>query len=134
MGESRSDGSPGLIKHRYIVRNKTRGVSLARRLRLAGRSSERRKGLLGVSEMNADEGLWIAPCEAVHTFGMKMPIDVIFLDRDYVVKRIRHALAPNRVSVCLSSSSVIELAAGRIAWSGTQLDDQLEFIDSCKLT
>src|ERR1700751_2376940 len=112
MGESRSDDPPRLIRPSCTVLNNTRGVSLATRVRLAAHSSERRKGLLGVDNLDGDGGLWIWPCEAIHTFGMRMLIDVIFLDSQHVVRKIRRALAPNRLSVCISSLSVLELAAG----------------------
>jgi uncharacterized protein len=131
MGESRSDDPPRLIRPSCTVLNNTRGVSLATRVRLAAHSSERRKGLLGVDNLDGDGGLWIWPCEAIHTFGMRMLIDVIFLDSQHVVRKIRRALAPNRLSVCISSSSVLELAAGTIAASGTEVNDRLEFVVSC---
>jgi uncharacterized membrane protein (UPF0127 family) len=58
---------------------------------------------------------------------MKMPIDVIFLDRSYRVRKIRHNIGPNRISFCISAASVLELAPGTITASGTQLNDRLEF-------
>jgi uncharacterized membrane protein (UPF0127 family) len=83
--------------------------------------------------MDGEAGLWICPCEAIHTFGMKFPIDVIFLDRDYRVRKVRRELTPNRISFCLSASSVVELRAGAIAASGTQLNDRLEFTNCSDL-
>jgi uncharacterized membrane protein (UPF0127 family) len=58
---------------------------------------------------------------------MKFAIDVIFLDREYRVRQIRRDLAPNRISFCLSASSVLELPAGTIGASGTEVNDKLHF-------
>jgi hypothetical protein len=110
----------------YAVRNRTRDLLVAGRVRVAGVSRERRKGLSGIAEMPADTGLWIIPCEAIHTFGMKMRIDVVFLDRDFRVRHTRSALAPNRVAVCLRAYSVLELAPGSIERSGTRAGDHFE--------
>lgn len=48
----------------------------------ATRTLERMRGLLGRSTLGGDEALWIAPCNAVHTIGMRMPIDIVLLARD----------------------------------------------------
>lgn len=109
----------------YNLFNLDRGISVARRVWVATNSGERRKGLLGISEMDRECGLWINPCEAVHTFGMQMPLDIVFLDRDYRVRKIRRGVVPNRISICLSASSVVELAAGALAESGTEVNDKL---------
>ncbi len=99
---------------------------LASRVRLAGTSRERRRGLLGETAFDNISGLWIVPCEAVHTFGMKMPIDSIFLDKRLCVKSLRTNLKPGRVAICLSAHSVLELPAGTVTSSGTAVGDRLE--------
>ena len=48
---------------------------------IADTSQKRRTGLLKHSNLAAGEGLWIVPCEAVHTFGMNFPIDVLYLSK-----------------------------------------------------
>jgi uncharacterized membrane protein (UPF0127 family) len=58
---------------------------------------------------------------------MKFPIDLVFLDRNMVVKKVRHAVMPGRLSMCLSAHSVLELAAGSIRLSRTTPGDRLEF-------
>ena len=73
------------------------------------------------------EGLWIVPCEAIHTFGMKFAIDVIFLNRKHVVIKTRHNMPRRRLSFCLPAHSVLELPAGKIAGTGTRPGDQLHF-------
>jgi len=63
------------------IRNQSRDTLVADRADIADTSAKRRTGLLKHTGLEPGEGLWIAPCEAVHTIGMKFPIDVLFLDK-----------------------------------------------------
>jgi uncharacterized protein len=111
----------------YVVFNLDRGLTVAERVCVAGDSARRRTGLLGIESLPSGAGLWIAPCEAIHTFGMKMAIDAIFLDRKFHVKKLRTYLPPRRISLCLSADSVLEVAAGTVARSNTVVGDRLTF-------
>jgi uncharacterized protein len=108
------------------VWNRTQSTLLAGRAHAAATSEERRTGLLRHTGLEADEGLWIAPCEAVHTIGMKFPIDVLFLDKKRKVLKIRKNMAKWRMAACLRAHSVLELQAGRSEATGTKVGDQLE--------
>jgi hypothetical protein len=110
------------------VRNETRDAVLAEAAGVAATSAARRKGLLGRERLAEGEGLWIAPCEAVHTWGMKFAIDVVYLDRRRRVLKVRPSLPPWRISGCLRAHSVLELPAGTAQRTGTRPGDQLEFI------
>jgi len=112
---------------RFSIINRTRQKELARCVDVAGDAASRRKGLLGRETLADGEGLWIVPCEAVHTFGMQFPIDLVYVDRDKRVKKIRHSVPARRLSACLSAYSVIELAAGVVRRTGTKAGDKLEF-------
>lgn len=109
-----------------VVRNLTRGTQVADRLEVAGSGPKRSKGLLGRKSLGVGEGLWIIPCEAVHTFLMKFPIDLIYLDRKHQVKKVRSSVPAWRVSGCLSAHSVLELPAGTINRTRTEKGDSLE--------
>lgn len=116
------------IKEReYLVINLDRKTTVAERVQVAGHSAARRKGLRGRDGLEAGAGLWIAPCEAIHTFGMRMPIDAIFLDRKYQVKKLRANLAPGRIFFCLAAESVLELEAGTLERTWTVMGDRLRF-------
>jgi uncharacterized membrane protein (UPF0127 family) len=112
---------------RLQVSNLTRHTVLATAMELADSGSRRNKGLLGRQGLAPGEGLWIVPCEAVHTFGMKFPIDLVYLDRGKRVKKLRNSVPPWRLSACLSAHSVIELPAGTIRNTQTEPGDALEF-------
>ena len=124
----RSHMVPGLKKIR--VCNSTRGSVLAESADVADQSAARRKGLLGRSTFTQGEGLWITPCESVHTWGMKFPIDVVYLDRSRRVRKVRENMTPWRMSMHLLSESVLELPTGAIRQSGTRVGDQLEFTET----
>lgn len=111
----------------YAADNLTRGSAVATRVRIAATSRERRRGLLKTESMQPGEGLWIAPCEAIHTVGMRWPIDVLFLDRNYQVRKIVRELIPWRLALCVTASSVLELPAGALNSTGTEIGDILIF-------
>jgi hypothetical protein len=108
------------------VRNLTRDVVLAEAAEVADTSAKRRTGLLKHTSLAPGDGLWIVPCESVHSFFMKFTIDVLYLDRQHRVKKIRPEMVPWRASACLTAHSVLELPAGSITRTGTQKGDQLE--------
>jgi uncharacterized membrane protein (UPF0127 family) len=109
------------------VANQTRGRVLADRADIANTSATRRTGLLKHQGLEPGEGLWIAPCEGVHTFGMKFTIDVVFLSRKKQVLKTRPAMVKRRIAFSLRAYSVLELPAGTLAETGTVAGDQLEF-------
>jgi len=73
---------------------------------------ERMRGLLARPPLQRDEGLLIAPCASVHTFGMGYPIDIVFLDRDWKIIKMVSRLKPFRTAGCARAAMTLELAAG----------------------
>ena len=106
--------------------NVTRGTVLSTQLELAGTGPSRKKGLLGRDCLLPGEGLWIVPCEAVHTFFMQFPIDLVYLDRKNRIKKLRSSVGPWRVSGCMTAHSVMELPAGAIRETQTEPGDTIE--------
>lgn len=82
------------------------------RIRQALRWWSRAIGLLATPRLDDPSGLWIAPCNSVHTLGMRYPIDVVFLRRDGTVARIVPRLAPWRAAACRQAHATLELRAG----------------------
>jgi uncharacterized protein len=123
-----SGGSGAKTNRRIRVLNLTRRTVLADSVEVAGHGAARRKGLLGRDGLAAGEGLWIVPCESVHTIGMRFPIDLVYLDRNKKVRKVRSGVPPWRLSACLSAHSVIELASGTIQTTKTTPGDKLEFL------
>jgi hypothetical protein len=107
------------------VRNETRRTILAEAAEVADTSAKRRTGLLKHNCLEPGQGLWILPCESVHTFFMKFPIDLVYLDKRRRVRKVRRAVPAWRLSACLAAHSVLELPAGTIERTGTAAGDQL---------
>lgn len=73
-----------------------------------------------------DTVLAIAPSNAVHTFGMQFPIDVLFVRRDgLVVKRVLN-LKARRIAAAFRAFAVLEFATGSPTVAATQVGDRLE--------
>lgn len=115
---------------RMRVTNVTRNTMLATCMEVAESAAMRSKGLLGRERLAPGEGLWISPCEAVHTFWMKFPIDLVYLDRKKQIRKLVCAVPPWRLSACLRAHSVIELPSGTIRETQTRPGDTLEITDA----
>jgi uncharacterized protein len=66
-------------------------------------------GLALLRRGRAGQGLLIPRCRSVHTFGMRFPLDVLFLDEDDRVIELRRAVPPCRVIRCAGAMAVLEL-------------------------
>ena len=108
------------------MRNLTRNAILGEAVDVADTSEKRRTGLLKHTGLAPGEGLWIKPCESVHTFFMKFAIDLVYIDKKQKVRKARKAVPPWRLSACLSAHSILELPAGTIERTGTQAGDELK--------
>jgi uncharacterized membrane protein (UPF0127 family) len=86
------------------------------------------QGLLGRKSLQPGEGLLITPCMGIHTFAMRFPIDVLFIDkRNIVIAAIRN-LRPNRLTrLYPGASGVIELPVGTLDVTETRAGDLIEF-------
>ena len=111
------------------VRNQTRGTVLCARARLARNFQDRRRGLLGRSQLNRDEGMLfqaepVLPLMWMHTFFMAFPIDIVFLGRDNVVMKIQASLKPWRLSaIVLGARLAIEVSEGVAMRAETAVGD-----------
>ncbi len=108
------------------VRNLTKNTILADRADIANSSATRKKGLLKHTGLAEGEGLWIVPCEGVHSFFMRFAIDVVFIDKKRVVTKVRSPMVKSRIALSIRAHSTIELPVGTIQKSRTAVGDQLE--------
>jgi uncharacterized protein len=84
-------------------------------------------GLLGRSSMSDEEAMWFDGCSQIHTLGMRMPIDVLFLDEAATVIRLVAAAQPWCPWIgAARARSVVELAGGACARVGIEAGMQLE--------
>ncbi len=107
--------------------NTTRGTVLAGQARVADNLWTRLVGLLRDKGLADGDGLWIVPCNSIHSFAMKFIFDAVFLDKDQRVVHLMSEMPPWKTSkMVFTAKSVLELPAGAIAKSGTQIGDQFE--------
>lgn len=118
---------PPPSEQRLKVTNLTRNTVLATSMEVADTSALRSKGLLGRDGLMSGGGLWIIPCESVHTFFMRFPIDLVYLDRRNRIRKVRSEVGPWRISACFTAHSVLELPAGVIRATQSRRGDILEF-------
>ena len=70
------------------------------------------RGLLGKRQLLPGEGLLISPCNQVHTFFMRFPIDVLFMTKDNQVTYIE-TLPPGKIGKRVKEAAyVLEVASG----------------------
>lgn len=109
------------------ITNHTRHTTLAEACEQARSFVARGRGLMGRTDLAPGAGMLIDPCSSIHTFFMRFPIDVIFINRAHQVVGLHPAMPPGRpYAGARGARAVIELPAGVIAASRTQIGDQLE--------
>jgi uncharacterized membrane protein (UPF0127 family) len=82
---------------------------LGREVRVATTFSARLLGLAHLDREETGPGLLILRCSSVHTFGMRFPLDLYFLDQDGVAIEVRQGVWGRRLASCRRSVAVVEL-------------------------
>jgi len=107
-----------------LVINETRNGVLADKATYAGTFWSRLRGWMGKRQAQPGEALILYPCRSVHTFWMRFPIDVLFLDRQGFVVYTLETVRPFSVSpVVRPARTVIELPPGIIRQTSTRVGD-----------
>lgn len=107
-------------------RNQTRNTVLAERARVADTMVTRMVGLLSSKGLAEGEGLWIQPCNSIHTWFMRFTIDALFLDKENRVVKSVERMRPWRLTwIAPKAIGVLELPEGRIEKTGTKVGDVL---------
>ena len=100
------------------------------RVEVAGSLIGKMRGLMGRSQLAADEGLYLPGTNSIHMFFMRFPIDILFLgtptaDGALPVLALRHGLRPWRGVVwwVRGAKGAVELPAGSIETVGLRVGD-----------
>lgn len=73
-------------------------------------------------------------CHAIHTFFMRFPVDILFLDRkNRIIKSIQGVRPWQVVSGGRRTKSVLELPAGHIRREGLGIGDRIECVEKLRL-
>lgn len=91
----------------------------------------RLKGLIGRESLGPDSCVYFEFCRSVHTFFMKFPIDVVFLDRDFTIVQIEKSVPPGTFVFCknLEGIHAIETKGDCFGNTGAEIGDMLQFAD-----
>jgi uncharacterized membrane protein (UPF0127 family) len=96
------------------LRNLRTGAVLADQVRVADTPGARQLRLLARDVVQGDDGLWLDGCTEVNTFGMRVAIDVVFLDAARRVVATYRRIPPNHRSIrCAGAVSVVHLGIAR---------------------
>lgn len=115
-------------KQTYRAVNATTGRILVERVTIAQDFKSRSRGLLGRQGLDKDEGLLIKPCNSIHTFFMKFPIDAIFLDKKGRIVKIATGIQPWRLcSAIVHGFMVLETGVDSQTKSLAKVGDVIEF-------
>lgn len=107
--------------------NATKNTTLAEKAIFVENIFARMKGLLGLSELKQGKAIILKPCNSIHTFFMRFPIDVLFLDKENKVVEAISSVKPYRISkIYFNAKSAVELPSGVIKSSSTEKGDYLE--------
>lgn len=110
--------------------NKSKNVQVVETLHVASTFWTRFIGLLGRKSLPKSEALLLRRANNIHTCFMRFPIDVVFVNKDFVVKKISKNVAPGILYLgSWKSRHVIECAAGTVTEDKVSVGDQLH-VDS----
>jgi uncharacterized protein len=101
------------------------GSPVCERCLLAETPLTRLKGLLGRRGLEQGEGLLLRPAASIHTFFMRFPLDIVWVDRDLNVLKVSHDVSPWRTAACKGAKGVVEMAAGEATRLGVSAGDKL---------
>ena len=94
---------------------------------IASSFAQRAWGLLTRSRLHARAGVWFDRCSTVHSMGMRMPIDLVFLDAGFRIVELRTDWGATQIARCRAATSVLEVASGALARLQWRVGDQLCF-------
>ena len=108
------------------ILNATRGTTIAAEAVRAQSFLARGRGLMMAPPLPAGGGLVLDPCNSIHMFFMRYPLDVLFVDKDGVVVFMYTEIKPWRVGrIVRGAKLAVELPAGTISGSQTQMGDRV---------
>ncbi len=91
------------------------------------------KGLLGESDLQENSGMLFENCKSIHMFGMKIPLDIVFLAQDGEVLKYVKNLKPWGIAFCFKASMTLELPVGTIVKQSLKNNMKLEIQECSKI-
>ncbi|HEX8230578.1 MAG TPA: DUF192 domain-containing protein [Chloroflexia bacterium] len=109
-----------------IVENLTRQQVLADKAHEAANFFSRGRGLMFAPPLPKGDGLVIEPCNSIHMFFMRYPLDVVFTDAGGRVLFVYRGIKPWRMGrIVKGARRAIELPEGTVDRTRTEMGDIL---------
>jgi tetratricopeptide (TPR) repeat protein/uncharacterized membrane protein (UPF0127 family) len=97
----------------WCIHNQTTSVVVAERLEIADGFWSRFKGVMGRRDFDSGHGVLLVPCQSIHTFGVRFPLDLVFLDRRGRIVDVNRNIGPRRIVWPVRGAhAVLELPSG----------------------
>ncbi len=113
-----------------ILRLEKDGMVLIPYIEYANRFFTRMMGLMFRKSFPEDRGLLLDPCNQIHTFQMKFPMDAVYLTEEDVIIKIEASIPPRKVCKTVKQAKkVLELYSGVAEKTGLAENDKLVFSD-----
>lgn len=110
-----------------VLVNLSNGKTIAQDICVADTFLKRLVGLMFQKELSSEKALIIENCNAIHTFFMRFPIDVLFVDKNNRVVKVVKNFKPWRISAFVKNADyVVELASGSVTDSLVKVGDQIK--------
>src|SRR3954454_10960881 len=111
-----------------LIVNATRDTTLADKARRANGFLSRGRGLMFTDPLPDGGGLVLDPCNSIHMFFMRFPLDIVFLDKAGQVVFMYKGIKPWRMGRIVKGAKLaIELPEGTIVRTATQVGDTIAF-------
>ncbi|MCF7870476.1 MAG: DUF192 domain-containing protein [Candidatus Omnitrophica bacterium] len=111
---------------KFKIINETKQIDLVNSAQVASGFFLRLLGLMFKKKIGPEQALIFYRAPSIHTFFMRFPIDIIFLDQEMKVKRLIQGLKPWRFVVCRGAQITIELPPAKISQVKAQIGDKIE--------
>src|SRR5258708_31112117 len=119
-----------LQRRTYRLINETRGTIVAESIGRTENFWERLVGLALRRKITPGEGVWIEPCNGIHTVGMRFPIDVVMLDRRGDVMGILRNVPPFRIIRSKRGwMGTVEIYPGELGSEDVEIGDRLRLAE-----
>ena len=110
------------------VKNETKGLGLAEKVKEAKGFWSRFLGLMGRKKLEDSEALLLYECNSIHSFFMRFRFDALFLDEDGKVVGLKEKMRPWRSTwIYRGADKTLEMEAGLIEKTKTTLGDRIVF-------
>lgn len=110
-----------------VVMNQANQQVVAEHVKVANNPFTRLAGLMGKKLLPKGHGLWITPCNGVHSCFMRFEFDAVFVNAQGEVLHVIEAMKPWGLSPMIKGArAVLELPAGAAAQAGVETGHKLQ--------